>query len=138
MNSPTQITTHSNYKEIALYPDFDGTNLNHYFIHNNNELWIEKYNNNAYCPNSTNGILQLNKNYNLLITPNPTAGDFTIESLELFKNIISMRVTDVNGKLVKELEPNASKFTLETVKPGVYFLSVTDGNKQEVIKLIKE
>jgi hypothetical protein len=43
-----------------------------------------------------------------------------------------------NGKLVKELDPTASKFTLGTVKPGVYFVTITAGNKQEVIKLIKE
>jgi len=49
-----------------------------------------------------------------------------------------MRVSDVNGKLVKELDPTASKFTLGTVKPGVYFLTITAGNKQEVIKIIKD
>jgi hypothetical protein len=74
----------------------------------------------------------------LFISPNPTAGDFTIGGLELYNNISTMRVSDVNGKLVKELDPTASKFTLGTVKPGVYFLTITVGNKQEVIKLIKE
>lgn len=72
------------------------------------------------------------------ISPNPTAGDFTIEGLELYNNISTIRISDVNGKLVKELDPTASKFTLGTVKPGVYFLTITAGDKQEVIKIIKE
>jgi hypothetical protein len=71
------------------------------------------------------------------ISPNPTAGDFTIAGLELYK-IGTMRITDVNGKLVKELDPTATKFTLATAKPGVYFLTITAVNKQEVIKVIKE
>ena len=71
------------------------------------------------------------------ISPNPAAGDFTIAGLELY-NMSSMRITDVNGKLVKELDPTATKFTLGTAKPGVYFLTISAGNKQEVIKLIKE
>jgi hypothetical protein len=86
---------------------------------------------------SFTGINELNTT-NLTISPNPTAGDFTIAGLELYNNISSMHVSDVNGKLVKELDLTASKFTLGTVKPGVYFVTITAGNKQEVIKLIKD
>ncbi len=85
---------------------------------------------------SFTGINDLNAS-TLSISPNPTAGDFTIAGFELNK-ISTMRVSDVNGKLVKELDPTATKFTLGTVKPGVYFLTITAGNKQEVIKIIKE
>lgn len=49
-----------------------------------------------------------------------------------------MSLSDVNGKLVKELDPTANKFTLGTVKPGVYFLTIIASNKQEVIMMIKE
>lgn len=86
---------------------------------------------------SYTGINEINSP-SLSISPNPTAGDFTIAGLELYNNISSMRVSDVNGKLVKELDPTASKFTLGTVKSGVYFLTITAGDKQEVIKIIKE
>jgi hypothetical protein len=74
----------------------------------------------------------------LSISPNPTTGAFIIAGLELYNNIKSILVSDVNGKLVKELDPSASKFNLETVKSGVYFLTITAGDKQEVIKIIKE
>lgn len=86
---------------------------------------------------SYTGINEINCS-SLFISPNPTASDFTIVGLELFNNISTLRVSDVNGKLVKELDPTASKFTLGTVKSGVYFLTITAGDKQEVIKINKE
>jgi len=79
-----------------------------------------------------------NNSSSLVISPNPTNGAFTIAGLELYNNISTMRVSDVNGKLVKVLDPTASKFNLETVKSGVYFLTITAVDKQEVIKIIKE
>lgn len=90
------------------------------------------------CFELTNlSINELVTNY-FTISPNPTAGDFTIGGLELFNNISTMRITDVNGKLVKELDPIANNFSLGIVKAGVYFLTISTVNKNEVIKLIKE
>lgn len=74
----------------------------------------------------------------IVISPNPTNGDFTLTGLELFNTISSMTIKDVNGKTIKELDPKTAKFSLGTVKAGVYFLTITAGNKQEVIKIIKE
>jgi hypothetical protein len=74
----------------------------------------------------------------LSISPNPTNGAFTIAGLELYNNITTMLVSDVNGKLVILLDPTANKFTLGSVKSGVYFLTITAVDKQEVIKIIKE
>lgn len=87
--------------------------------------------------NTTNSLDELNQR-NLSVSPNPTAGDFTISGLELYNNISTLSVSDVNGKLVKELDPKATKLNLGTVKPGVYFLTLTAGEKYEVFKLIKE
>jgi hypothetical protein len=86
---------------------------------------------------SYTGINELNTT-TLSISPNPTSGEFTIAGLELFNNIRSMTILDVNGKVVKELDPKATKFSIGAVKPGVYFLNITAGNKQEVIKIIIE
>ena len=74
----------------------------------------------------------------IAISPNPTNGDFTLTGLELFNTISSMIIKDVNGKTIKELDPKAAKFSLGTVKAGVYFLTISAGNKQEVVKIIKE
>jgi hypothetical protein len=90
------------------------------------------------CFELTNlSINELVTNY-FIISPNPTTGDFTIGGLELFNNISTMRITDVNGKLVKVLIPTDKNFSLGIVKAGVYFLTISTGNKNEVIKLIKE
>ena len=86
---------------------------------------------------SYTGINELSTS-TIAISPNPTNGDFTLTGLELFNTISSMTIKDVNGKTIKELDPKTAKFSLGTVKAGVYFLTITAGNKQEVIKIIKE
>ncbi len=83
------------------------------------------------------GLNELSKS-TIAISPNPTNGDFILSGLELFNSISSMTIKDVNGKTIKELDPKAAKFSLGSVKAGVYFLTITAGNKQEVVKIIKE
>jgi hypothetical protein len=86
---------------------------------------------------SYTGINELSTS-TITISPNPTSEYFTISGLELFNTISSMTIKDVNGKTIKELDPKAAKFSLGAVKSGVYFLTITAGNKQEVVKIIKE
>ena len=74
----------------------------------------------------------------LSIYPNPTNGDFTITGLELLGTVSSLTLTDMNGKVVKVLDTKATKFTMASIKPGVYFLNIRAGNKQEVLKIVKE
>jgi len=86
---------------------------------------------------SYTGINELSTS-TISISPNPTNGDFTLTGLEFFNTISSMTIKDVNSKTIKELNPKATQFSLGAVKAGVYFLTITAGNKQEVVKLIKE
>ena len=72
------------------------------------------------------------------IYPNPTNGDFTITGLELVGTVSSLTLTDMNGKVVKVLDTKATKFSMASIKPGVYFLNIISGNKQEVLKIVKE
>ena len=74
----------------------------------------------------------------LTIYPNPTNGDFTITGLELVGTVSSLTLTDMNGKVVKVLDTKATKFSMASIKPGVYFLNIISGNKQEVLKIVKE
>jgi hypothetical protein len=74
----------------------------------------------------------------LSIYPNPTNGDFTITGLELLGTLSSLTLTDMNGKVVKVLDTKATKFIMASIKPGVYFLIIISGNKQEVLKIVKE
>ena len=74
----------------------------------------------------------------LSIYPNPTNGDFTITGLELVGTVSSLSLTDMNGKVVKVLDTKATKFSMASIKPGVYFLNIISGNKEEVLKIVKE
>ena len=84
------------------------------------------------------GISYINESYSLMIYPNPTNGDFTITGLELVGTVSSLTLTDMNGKVVKVLDTKATKFSMGAIKPGVYFLNIISGNKQEVLKIVKE
>jgi hypothetical protein len=84
------------------------------------------------------GISDINESNNLLLYPNPTNGDFTITGLELLGFVSSLSLTDMNGKVVKVLDTKATKFSMALIKPGVYFLNIISGNKQEVLKIVKE
>ena len=84
------------------------------------------------------GISDINESNTLMIYPNPTNGDFTITGLELVGTVSSLSLTDMNGKVVKVLDTKATKFSMSLIKPGVYFLNIRAGNKQEVLKIVKE
>ena len=83
------------------------------------------------------GINNINAS-KLSIYPNPTNGDFTITGLELLGSVSSLSLTDMNGKVVKVLDTKATKFSMASIKPGVYFLNIRADNKQEVLKIVKE
>jgi hypothetical protein len=83
------------------------------------------------------GINNINAS-KLSIYPNPTNGDFTITGLELVGTVSSLSLTDMNGKVVKVLDTKATKFSMASIKPGVYFLNIRADNKQEVLKIVKE
>jgi hypothetical protein len=84
------------------------------------------------------GILDINERNTLMIYPNPTNGDFTITGLELVGTVSSLSLTDMNGKVVKVLDTKATKFSMASIKPGVYFLNIRSGNNQKVLKIVKE
>ena len=83
------------------------------------------------------GINNINAS-KLSIYPNPTNGDITITGLELVGTVSSLSLTDMNGKVVKVLDTKATKFSMASIKPGVYFLNIRADNKQEVLKIVKE
>ena len=84
------------------------------------------------------GISDINESNALMLYPNPTNGDFTITGLELVGSISSLILTDMNGKVVKVLDTKTTKFSMASIKPGVYFLNIISRNKQEVLKIVKE
>ena len=83
------------------------------------------------------GINELNQS-KLIISPNPTNDNFTITGLDQLGNVTAMELKDLNGKTVNVLDPKASEFNISELKPGVYFLTISAGEIQEVVKLLKE
>jgi hypothetical protein len=82
--------------------------------------------------------VECNDKARITIYPNPIANNFTIAGLNLFNNISSISIQDINGTTVKELDPKAAKFNSETINSGVYFLIICADNKKEVKKIIFE
>jgi hypothetical protein len=83
------------------------------------------------------GINELNQS-KLIISPNPTNDNFTITGLDQLGNVTAMELKDLNGKTVNVLDPKATQFKISDLKSGVYFLTISAGEIQEVIKIIKE
>ena len=104
--------------------------LSNYFVFDSDQY----FSNNC----SGAGISDINESNTLMLYPNPTNGDFTITGLELLGSVSSLTLTDMNGKVVKVLDTKATKFSMSSIKPGVYFLNIISGNKQEVLKIVKE
>ncbi|MCX6197251.1 MAG: T9SS type A sorting domain-containing protein [Flavobacteriia bacterium] len=104
------------------------------------ENWANNIDSTAYFSLNCSGagISDINESYSLMLYPNPTNGEFTITGLELLGTVSSLTLTDMNGKVVKVLDTKAIKFSMASIKPGVYFLNIISGNKQEVLKIVKE
>jgi len=75
--------------------------------------------------------------------PNPTKGSFTIQMSQTLSEKINVGVYDMSGRLVfdRNYASNGSLeeiITLNSLQSGVYLVSVTDGTRKEVKKLIVE
>jgi hypothetical protein len=84
---------------------------------------------------SFTGINDINTS-TLSISPNPTAGSFSLHGLEQLGTITSLRIMDNNGKIVQVLDPKATQFACSTLKTGVYFLEVTGVKTNDIVKLV--
>lgn len=73
----------------------------------------------------------------ILVFPNPVKNTITISGLEN-KSII--KIISTEGKLVKQLYANANSMTIETstLAKGIYIVQYNNGEKAELIKIIKE
>lgn len=69
------------------------------------------------------GVPDIQKNGGVLIYPNPTNGQFTIESLSCIQKI---QVMDLTGRIITETLANSYKFTVQTgdLFRGVYLIRI--------------
>lgn len=87
---------------------------------------------------NTAGIISNSFEKNILLYPNPTNGNFSLDLGDVY-NSVDMTMTDSNGKLIQSQQyKNSQLFNLKIDEPaGVYILKITSGEKNAVIRLVK-
>ncbi|OCB75347.1 reprolysin-like metallopeptidase [Flavobacterium crassostreae] len=82
-------------------------------------------------------------NHEVLVYPNPNSGNFTVSMQATMASQVTLLLHTIQGKKVFEKQFNvansfAENIALEGIAPGVYMLSVMEGNKKTVKKIILE
>jgi hypothetical protein len=85
------------------------------------------------------GIVENEFGNGLLLYPNPTDGNFSVDLGEKYQTV-QISITDVKGKLIQsQIYKDSQLFNLKIEESvGVYFLIIESTNKKAVIRLIKE
>ena len=83
------------------------------------------------------GIIENNFENGIIIYPNPTNGDFSIDLRATYEKT-TLTITDVNGKIIEKSTYNQSQLLNLTIAApmGIYFLRVSSEKEQAIIKLI--
>jgi hypothetical protein len=92
------------------------------------------------CVNiNTVGIIENSFGNELLIYPNPTSGNFSIDLGASFETSV-VTITDISGKLIDSKTISQSQIlNLSINEPtGIYFITIQAGDKKAVIRLIKK
>jgi hypothetical protein len=140
------------FQHVSNVGQYSGANTNTFVVSNvtisNNNQQFRCIVNPGSCADTSDiavltvnnnvGIIESSPNNLISIFPNPTNDIFSIVGFDQLENVTGMELKDLNGKTVKVFDPKATQFKITDLKSGVYFLTITAKNKQEVIKLIKE
>jgi hypothetical protein len=75
---------------------------------------------------------------NLNVFPNPTSGEFSIETTNTLTK--SIEVIDITGKVVYTTASDSDvvKFNLKDIANGVYYVKIQSNNSVEVVKVVKQ
>ena len=88
---------------------------------------------------NTVGVLENSFGNNLLVYPNPTNGNFSIDLRENF-NSIKLSIVDINGRLIQTTDYNSSQIiNLNIAGPtGIYLLTLESAKQRAVIRIVKQ
>lgn len=102
-------------------------------------------NSNAIITQSVSNCTGLNETQNnngYIVYPNPTKSEFFVEALNQSNEIYNVEIVDVLGKVIfkqnNELNNYLIKFNVENLNKGIYFVKITNNEKTNFIRLIKE
>ncbi|MDA8979776.1 T9SS type A sorting domain-containing protein, partial [Chitinophagales bacterium] len=88
---------------------------------------------------TTVGIIENSFGSDLIIYPNPTSGNFSIDLGAIYESSVVSTI-DISGKLIESNTITQSQIlNLTIAEPaGIYFVSVQAGDKKAVIRLVKQ
>ena len=88
---------------------------------------------------TTVGIIENSFGDGLIVYPNPSSGDFSINLVTTYENI-KIVITDISGKMIESKTTTQSQILNLCIKEpiGIYIVSIQAGNKSAVIRLVKE
>jgi len=82
--------------------------------------------------------------YSLKVIPNPVQKEFTLSTSFPEKGSVQIRISDMTGKLVKQLTENVSKgyqtleiYQLESLAPGTYYIEVKQKEYSRNTRFVK-
>ena len=73
------------------------------------------------------------------VYPNPTTSNFNMQIVSADKSLIDVKVTDVQGRLIKILQVSANQITNigSDLKPGTYIIEAIQGKQTKTTRLLK-
>lgn len=85
-------------------------------------------------------IGELGANVKLSVYPNPMAETLFVSFDSKPENDIYIAIFDINGRmlLAHTIKEQVNKMDMKNLKAGIYFLKVTNGDEQKVLKINKE
>ena len=97
------------------------------------------YNETNYENSAQKKLINTNAKFDFNIYPNPTTGIVYVEIDNYNDSPIPISVYDYSGSLIYNLVANQSfiSIDLSDMKPGIYFMIISDGNQNVTRKIIK-
>lgn len=85
------------------------------------------------------GIIENDFGNGLLLYPNPTDGNFSIDLGKNYNNL-TITMSDLNGRIIHSKNYNENQLlNLKIEEPaGIYLLMIESGDKKAIIRLVKE
>ena len=89
--------------------------------------------------NTNEATISLEETSKIETYPNPSTSQFNTLLLTNDKEIVTLRVVNLQGKLIKNLKlfPNQRISWGEDLQKGIYFLETIEGKRKKSVKLVK-